>query len=98
MKVSDLREGMRNVTITVKVVEVSRPRRVYTRRGPQLVADALVEDETGQIKLSLWNRDIDRVKPGDTIEIKNGYVSTFRGELQLNVGFRGTLTVKESTL
>jgi ssDNA-binding replication factor A large subunit len=34
------------------------------------------------------------VKVNDTVRVENGYVTSFRGEIQLNVGKFGTLTVE----
>jgi len=47
----------------------------------------------GKIKLTLWNKQIDQVSVNDTVQIENGYVTSFRGEIQLNVGKYGKLTV-----
>ena len=58
------------------------------------VADAVVADETGSIKLTLWNEQIDQVDVGNKIKIENGYVTSFKGEIQLNVGKFGTMTVE----
>ena len=95
MKVKDLRDRARRVDIEVKVVEKSDSREVRSRYRNETyqVADAIVEDDTGRIKLTLWNEQIDQVDVGDTIRIENGYVTSFRGELQLNSGKYGTLTV-----
>ncbi len=48
MKVKDVRPGMENIALTVRVVSVSRPRKVATRYGEALVASAIVADETGK--------------------------------------------------
>ena len=53
--------------------------------------NALIEDETGSMKLTLWGNQIDKVKKGDKIRITGGYVKEFNGELFLNVGRNGTL-------
>ena len=93
MKIGELKLGMSKISLTAKVVEVSEPRSVRTRLGYQTtVATAIIEDETGRIPLTLWGRQIDEVGEGDTIEITDGYVSEFRGELQLNVPRRGKIT------
>ena len=55
--------------------------------------DAVVADETGSIKLTLWNDQINLVNVGDNIKIENGYITSFKGEIQLNVGKFGKLTV-----
>ena len=45
------------------------------------------------IKLTLWNEQIDQVKVDDVVKIENGYVTSFRGEIQLNAGKYGKLSV-----
>jgi len=95
MKVSELRPGTKNVNITVKIEEIEPAREVQSRTGEQLrVANAVASDDSGKVKMSLWNEDIDRVKANDTITIDNGYVSSFRGEIQLSVGKYGKLSVQ----
>lgn len=95
MKISELKPGMRRVDITAKITEISEARNVTTRRGEESrVATAVVADDSGTVKLNLWNEQIDQVKVNDTVDIKNGYVDSFRGETQLNVGRYGTLTTQ----
>lgn len=91
MKVSQLKPGMSKVNLEVRVVEVSEPRVVRTRYGVAKVADAIVEDDTGRVKMSLWNEQIDRVSPGDKISVENGYTTQFKGEVQVNVGKYGRI-------
>jgi len=95
MKIKELEDGMKRVNIVAKVVEKSDPREVHSRTKDTTynVADAVISDETGTTKLTLWNEQIDRVNVNDTIKIENGYVTSFRGEIQLNVGRYGTLTI-----
>ena len=95
MKIKDLRDGMRRVDITAKVVEKSAPREVLSRYRNRVyrVATAVLSDETGTVKLALWNDQIEMVNVNDTVKIENGYVTTFRGEIQLNVGRYGKLSV-----
>ncbi len=95
MKIVELKPGMRRVDITAKLSEITEPREVTTRRGEQSrVATAVVSDDSGTVKLNLWNEQIDQVKVNDTVTIENGYVDSFRGETQLNVGRYGKLTVQ----
>ena len=53
----------------------------------------LIADNTGKIKLSLWDDQIKMIKEGDKISIENGYTQAFRGENSLNIGRYGKLTV-----
>jgi len=95
MNISELKPGARRVDVTVKIQEISPAREVTTRRGEQSrVATAVVADDSGTVKLNLWNEQIDQVKVNDTVTIENGYVDSFRGETQLNVGRYGKLTVQ----
>jgi len=95
MKIEELRDGMRRVDVTGKILEVSEPREVRSRYSGRTfrVAEATMSDETGTVKLVLWNEQIDQVKANDTVSIENGYIKSFRGEIQLNVGRYGKLTV-----
>jgi len=94
MKIIELKPGMKRVELTAKVIEKSDPREVTTRFGDtSRVATAVVQDDSGTIKLSLWNETIDQVNVNDTVRIENGYVTTFKGETQLNVGRYGKLSV-----
>jgi replication factor A1 len=93
MKVSDLRAGMRKIDLKVRVTDIGEIRDVNTKFGPARVATATVEDDSGTTKLSLWNKDIDKISVGDTVDIKNGYISEFKGELQVNVGQYGKMDI-----
>jgi len=95
LKISDLATGMRSINIKAKVIEVSEPREVFSRKSGRLskVATAVVADESGKINLSLWNEQIGRVKVNDVIQITNGYVTEFRGVKHLNIGRFGSLTI-----
>ncbi len=92
MKINELKLGTNEVSLTAKVLDVSEPRNVRTKLGYQTrVATATIEDDSGKILLTLWGRQIDEIGEGDTVEIKNGYVTEFRGELQLNVPRKGEI-------
>ncbi len=98
LQIKDLRVGMKKVNLKATILEVSKPTFVVTRFGNYAsVANAMVSDETGQIKLCLWNDQIKSVAVGDTVHIENARVSAFRNERQMRVGKRGTLRVAEQT-
>jgi replication factor A1 len=91
--IKDLRHGMTRVTLKAKVLEVTKPKQVFTRYGNYAtLAKAVIADGTGEIKLCLWNEQIDAVSVGDTVQIENARTSTFRGERQLSLGKNGTLS------
>ncbi len=86
---------MRRVDIEAKVIQKSETREVSSRYKDETyrVADAMIRDDTGTIKLTLWNEQIDQVNLDDTVRIENGYITSFRGQIQLNVGKYGKLTI-----
>jgi len=87
---------MKRINIKGTVTEKSDPREVTSRFKDQTyrVSTAIMSDETGTIKLTLWNDQIEMVNVNDIIRIENGYITSFRGEIQLNVGKFGTLIVE----
>jgi len=101
VKIEGLTPRSRRVNVIVKVVSKSQVRDVTSRRDYSVhrVADALVGDETGYIYLTLWDDNIDSVKEGDAVSIKNGYINLFRNSMRLNIGRYGSFEVlEESTI
>ncbi len=92
MRVKDLRPGMIGVNVEVKVLKASKPKTVTTRTGKRLtLAEFEVGDRTGTIILTLWEEKIGLIKQGDFIRIRNGYVTSFRGQPRLNIGRYGKI-------
>jgi replication factor A1 len=93
VKVESLDPESRQVNVTVKVVSKGEARETVSRRdgSTHKVVDALVGDETGAVYLTLWDDNIEKVNEGDTINVKNGYVTLFRGSMRLNIGRYGSL-------
>ena len=87
---------MKRVSVEGRVVEKGNTREVRSRYKDETyrIADATVADETGNIKLTLWNEQIEQVNVDNIIKIENGYVTSFRGEIQLNVGKFGKMTIE----
>ncbi len=91
MKISELQIRQGNVEVEGTIKDINEPRS-FDRFGRQIrVADAILEDDSGTIKLTLWNDDIDKFKVGDKVKIVNGYVNEFQGEKQLTAGKFGKL-------
>lgn len=92
MKIKDLSIGSARVKVEGKVVNKSEPKTVKLWDGRDAnVADAVLEDESGSIILTLWNDQIDMVNIGDKVQIINGYVSNFKKEKRLNLGRYGKI-------
>jgi hypothetical protein len=94
--VNDLRAGMKKVNVKAEVLEIPKPVQVHTQFGNTvMVVNALVQDDTGKIKLCLWEGQIDSITVGENIEIRNAHVCVFRGERQLRLGKKGVLNTLE---
>jgi hypothetical protein len=95
--IQDLRAGMKRVNLKAEVLEIPKPAQVHTQFGNTvMVVNALVGDETGKIKLCLWEGQISAIAVADNIEIKNAQVCVFRGERQLRLGKNGVLNTRQS--
>lgn len=95
--VHNLRHGMKKVNLEAEVLETTAPSRVYTHYGNSAtVTNALIGDETGKVKLCLWNEQATIITKGDTIQVRNASVSTYKGERQLRLGKTGTVSIMQS--
>lgn len=93
MKIEELQARQSKVDITIEVKEIGEIREFSKFGKVGRVANAIVGDDTGEIKLTLWNEDIDKVRVGSKIKITNGYVNEFQGEKQLTAGRFGKLEI-----
>jgi len=94
MRVKDLQTKQAKVDIELEVKAIGDIREFQKFGNVGRVANAVVADDTGKIKLTLWNEDIDKIRVGDKIRLTNGFVSEFQGEKQLSAGRLGKLEVK----
>jgi replication factor A1 len=94
LRIEDVKPGMNHIDLKAKVLEIPKSKMVYTRFGtPAYVSNVLIADETGSIRMSLWNQQINMISKGDLISIIKGKVASFGGELQLRIGRSGRLNV-----
>jgi replication factor A1 len=100
VKIAELSPASRAVNVKAKVVSKSDTRNIAAGRdgAPHRVCDALIGDETGCVYLTLWDDNIEKINEGDTINVGNGYVTLFKGNMRLNVGRFGTLEVAKEAL
>jgi hypothetical protein len=96
--IRDLRFGMKRIDVKARVLNIPKATVVHTRYGDHArVTNALIADETGAIKLCLWNERVDAVQVDSVVQIKNANVTKFRGENQLTLGRNAGLSMVEST-
>ena len=91
VKVIELREGMDGVNVRVRVLEAGEAKVIETKSGPRTISEAIVGDDSGRVKLTLWGRLAGSIKKGEAIEIRGAWTTTYRGQVQLNVGTKGSI-------
>ena len=95
LKIGMIRPGMRGISLTARVVLKGDRRDVETKFGPAAVSCAVLEDETGSIRLNLWRSQIEAVKTGDTVRLTNAFVKVYGSQMELNIGSDGRIEVLE---
>lgn len=93
MKISEIKRGSSDISIQAKVIDISDPRDVQTKYGKRSVADATLEDDSGQISLTLWEEKIAAIKVGDIVSLTGAYVTEFRDKIQLNIPRTGKMEI-----
>jgi replication factor A1 len=96
--VRDLVSGLRDVTVTGRVIAVYPPK-TFTRSDwtEGRVANLLIADKTGTLKVVLWDKKASLVEAGNVeqeqiVRVSHGYVREGRsGKLELHVGLRGSI-------
>jgi replication factor A1 len=97
-KIGELRPDMRNVSAAGKVMQINEPREFTKKDGSKgKVASVVLQDDTGIVRLSLWDDDVGLLKDieaGTTLAIENGYTRAgYGGGVDLNAGRMGRIRV-----
>uniref|UniRef100_A0A7J3QF20 Single-stranded DNA-binding protein n=1 Tax=Ignisphaera aggregans TaxID=334771 RepID=A0A7J3QF20_9CREN len=85
-KVKDLKPGMENINTAVRILESYGVRTIDTKAGTRTLGEYMVGDDTGKVKLVVWGSKAASLNVGEAIELKNAWVTVFKGEVQLNAG------------
>ncbi len=81
-----------NIEGTIKSKEEVRT--INTKAGGTLsVCDALLADNSGDIKITFWGEECNKVSDGTKIRITNGYTNSFKGEVALTKGKFGRMEI-----
>ena len=100
VKVSQLEDGMNNVDLVAEVKQVFPPKQFEKGGKKGSLVNLVVADDTGETRLTLWNKDVKRVQElgiekGDKVHLRNCYVSAFKEKPQLNLGYNGRIHLEE---
>lgn len=99
VKVDQLKPGTSGHTLIVKVVSsttvLQKGRSASLNPRPTRIAECLVGDETGAIVFTARNEQIDLMKPGATVILRNAKIDMFKGSMRLAVDKWGRVEVTE---
>jgi DNA/RNA endonuclease YhcR with UshA esterase domain len=98
LEVKNVVPGVRNLNITVRIQRVFEPREFVYKGQKGRVANVMLTDGTGTIRMSLWNEQCDHVeklKPGMGIEIFGAYTKDNQGKPEVRLSRRGGIKLLE---
>ncbi|RAW45347.1 replication factor A [Halorubrum sp. 48-1-W] len=94
-RVEDLSLGASDVDLVGQVLDTDSVRTFDRDDGSEgRVANLTVGDETGRVRVTLWDEKADLAEAfeaGEVVEVGDGYVRERDGDLELHVGDRGTV-------
>ena len=94
-RVEDLALGASDVDLVGRVLDTDSVRTFDRDDGSEgRVANLTLGDETGRVRVTLWDDKADLTEefdPGEVVEVGDGYVRERDGDLELHVGDRGTV-------
>lgn len=96
LQIKHILSGMRDVETVGKVMQVFGERSFNSNGREGKVASLNVADETGNIRLVLWNEQAEnakKVKIGDIVKVKGAYVKERNGEKELQLGDRSVILI-----
>lgn len=97
LRIGDLTSGLRDVSLTGRVIHVFPARSFSRRDGSEgKVLRMLLGDRTGSVAIVCWDEKADhvaasKVRPGKTVRVLHGYTRERRGEVEVNVGSRSQI-------
>ncbi|KAG2285626.1 hypothetical protein Bca52824_045230 [Brassica carinata] len=100
VKVDQLKPGTSGHTLTVRVVnQTSVPQKPNAASSshlrPNRISECLVGDETASILFTARNDQVDLMKPGATVNLRNAKIDMFKGSMRLAVDKWGRIEVTD---
>lgn len=96
LKISSILSGMRDVETVGKVQKIFDLREFKTEKREGKVQNIIIADETGAIRIVLWNSQVDNIKDlkeNDVVKIINTYVKENQGKKELHLGDRSKIEI-----
>jgi hypothetical protein len=91
---SELKDGMRGVTVTGTIVRISPTEFRRKANGPTYrFAHAVLSSQGHECQLTLWNNETGLVRQGSKVRIINGYTTEYNGLVTLQSGKYGKIEI-----
>ncbi|CAF2161671.1 BnaA07g09820D [Brassica napus] len=98
-KVDQLRPGTSRHNVTVKIVSTKMVLQKGRSDGPQArqmrICECIVGDETGVVVFTARNDQVDLMKEGTTVTLRNAKIDMYKGSMRLAVDKWGRVEVTE---
>ena len=96
LQISQLKEGMNNVELAARIKHVFSPKKFEKNGRKGIFCKMVVADKSGEISLTAWNEQAKKIEKqgiekGNCFLFKNCYVGSYRGRLQLNLSYNGSM-------
>ena len=89
-RLGELRPGMENLNFKVKITKKIGVRKVKTYSGVEhSILEGEINDDISSLSFAVWNEKIELfngISVGDKVELKDCFVTSYKGVLQVNVG------------
>ncbi|HEY9247466.1 MAG TPA: Single-stranded DNA binding protein [Candidatus Methanoperedens sp.] len=95
-KLSELRDGEINVHTSFRILKIE-PREISTKDGIKKILNGIIADEATKLPMTAWTL-LPEFEVGNTLEVKNAYVRSFRGVPTLHINENSTVTRLDSSI
>lgn len=100
LEIKNVIPKIRDLKLTARVIRIFEPKN-FERNGKKgKVASIILGDETGNIRLSLWDNQtdiIEKLKPGMAIETFGAYTKDGLGGVEMRLGNKGGIRILEQS-
>ena len=96
LKIKNILPGMRSVDTEGKVIAAYPVKEFKTESREGKVGNFILGDDTGTIRVTLWNSiadNLNTIKAGDIVKIKSAYVRENQGRKEIHLGDKSALQI-----
>jgi len=103
LNVSKLKDGMQNVDLLVRVMQVFSPKKFEKNGRKGKLCSLIVADNSGETRLTVWHDDVKKlsekqVRRGSVLLLHNCYVKSFNEKTQLSLSYKGEMLVNPKNI